>query len=241
MKIIVLLGGMWAAKSSALRLPAHSGGQRYAPRPVRVARETACGLDELPEWSPTKWSFTGWIEDRCVAFWQTSEETLDARGGGDAGIAGAKRVADALENGVGTFENVSAHGVRTFERVSANLSGVVLSGVRAFEGGVRALEGGVRVSEDGVRAFEGGVRALEGGVRVSEDGLRLAAAAWLIGSLESAGESFYWLKVLKVTALATISLPPVLRCLTDLVFKFRARGTVPSQTTTILGQASRLG
>jgi hypothetical protein len=220
MKIIVLLGGMWAAKSSALRLPAHSGGQRYAPRPVRVARETACGLDELPEWSLPKWSFTGWIEDRCVAFWQTSEETLDARGGGDAGIAGAKRVAGALENGVGTFENVSADGVRTFERVSANLSGVVLSGVRAFEGGVRALEGGVRVSEDG---------------------LRLAAAAWLIGSLESAGESFYWLKVLKVTALATISLPPVLRCLTDLVFKFRARGTVPSQTTTILGQASRLG
>merc|ERR1740117_1630560 len=173
-----------AAASSALHLLTHSRGQRYALRPARVARDTTCGLFDCPEFNATKW-----VDDRFIAFWQTSEETLDAKGGGDAGIAGATRVATALD------------------------------------GGTRAVEGGVR-------AFEGGTRAFEGIGR-------LLAAVWLLSSMGSPGASLLWLKA---TALTTISLPAGLRCLGDLVFKFRAKGFVPSNipTTRILGQVPRL-
>merc|ERR1740117_623505 len=88
-----------AAASSALHLLTHSRGQRYALRPARVARDTSCGLFDCPEFNATKW-----VDDRFIAFWQTSEETLDAKGGGDAGIAGATRVATALEGGTRAFE-----------------------------------------------------------------------------------------------------------------------------------------
>ena len=136
------------AASSAFHLT-HSRVQRYAPRPARVARDTSCGLFDCPKFNATKW-----VDDRFINFWQTSEETLDAKGGGDAGIAGATRVATALDGGT-----------------------------RAFEGGVRLL-----------------------------------AAVWLLSSMGSPGASLLWLKA---TALTTISLPAGLRCLGDLVFKFR--------------------
>lgn len=156
------------AASSAFHLThlTHSRVQRYAPRPARVARDTSCGLFDCPKFNATKW-----VDDRFINFWQTSEETLDAKGGGDAGIAGATRVATALDGGT-----------------------------RAFEGGVRLL-----------------------------------AAVWLLSSMGSPGASLLWLKA---TALTTISLPAGLRCLGDLVFKFRAKGIVPSNelvTTRILG------
>jgi len=169
------------AASSAFHL-AHGRVQRYAPSPARVARDTSCGLFDCPEFNATKW-----VDDRFINFWQTSEETLDAKGGGDAGIAGATRVATAVEGGT-----------------------------RAFEGGV----------ERGTRAFEGGVRLL--------------AAVYLLSSMGAPGASLLWLKA---TALATISLPAGLRCLEDLVFKFRAKGIVPSNelvTTRIFGQVPRL-
>jgi hypothetical protein len=139
------------AASSAFHLThlTHSRVQRYAPRPARVARDTSCGLFDCPKFNATKW-----VDDRFINFWQTSEETLDAKGGGDAGIAGATRVATALDGGT-----------------------------RAFEGGVRLL-----------------------------------AAVWLLSSMGSPGASLLWLKA---TALTTISLPAGLRCLGDLVFKFR--------------------
>ena len=139
------------AASSAFHLThlTHNRVQRYAPRPARVARDTSCGLFDCPKFNATKW-----VDDRFINFWQTSEETLDAKGGGDAGIAGATRVATALDGGT-----------------------------RAFEGGVRLL-----------------------------------AAVWLLSSMGSPGASLLWLKA---TALTTISLPAGLRCLGDLVFKFR--------------------
>merc|ERR1740117_1058627 len=88
-----------AAASSALHLLTHSRGQRYALRPARVARDTSCGLFDCPEFNATKW-----VDDRFIAFWQTSEETLDAKGGGDAGIAGATRVVTALDGGTRAVE-----------------------------------------------------------------------------------------------------------------------------------------
>ena len=167
-----------AAASSALHLSTHSRGhhlsthsrgQRCALRPARVARDTTCGLFDCPELNATKWT-----EDRMMAFWQTSEGTLDAKGGGDAGIAGATRVAGA--------------GIAGATRVAA-----------ALDGGTRAVEGG----------------------------FRLLAAVWLVSSMGSPGASLLWLGPgasllwLKATALATILLPAGLRCLKDLVFKFR--------------------
>ena len=92
MKIVVLLG-MCAAASSAFQLSTHSHKQRRALRPALFARDTTC-LFNCPEWNLTKW-----MDDRSRNFWQTSDGTLDATGGGDAGIRGATLIAASVDGG----------------------------------------------------------------------------------------------------------------------------------------------
>ena len=92
MKIVALLG-MCAAASSAFQLSTHSHKQRRALRPALFARDTTC-LFNCPEWNLTKW-----VDDRSRNFWQTSEGTLDATGGGDAGIRGATLLAASVDGG----------------------------------------------------------------------------------------------------------------------------------------------
>ena len=156
MKIGVLLG-MCAAASSAFQLSTHSHKQRRALRPALFARHTSC-LFNCPEWNLTKW-----VDDRSKNFWQTSEETLDATGGGDAGIRGATLLAASVDRGVTTV-------------VTA---------------------------------------------------IKMIASALLVISMESPGATRVWPQA---CALAMFWIQDGLRCLQDLVFKFRraARSIAPS-------------
>ena len=167
MKIVALLG-MCAAASSAFQLSTHSHKQRRALRPALFARDTTC-LFNCPEWNLTKW-----VDDRsrnfCRNFWQTSEGTLDATGGGDAGIRGATLIAASVDGGA------------------------------ASVGGVAA-------------AVDRGARQLTSVALVISMGLPGATRVWL-----------------QACVLAMIWIRDGLRCLKDLVFKFRhaARSIAPS-------------
>ena len=165
MKIGVLLG-MCAAASSAFQLSTHSHKQRRALRPALFARHTNC-LFNCPEWNLTKW-----VDDRSKNFWQTSEETLDATGGGDAGIRGATLLAASVNRGV------------------------------------TAVDRGVTTVDRGVTA------------------IKMIASALLVISMESPGATRVWPQA---CALAMFWIQDGLRCLQDLVFKFRraARSIAP--------------
>ena len=156
MKIVALLG-MCAAASSAFQLSTHSHKQRRALRPALFARDTTC-LFNCPEWNLTKW-----VDDRSRNFWQTSDGTLDATGGGDAGIRGATLLAASVD------------------------------------GGAASVDGGAR----------------------------LLASVALVISMGLPGATRVWLQA---CVLAMIWIRDGLRCLKDLVFKFRhaARSIAPS-------------
>ena len=121
MKIVALLG-MCAAASSAFQLSTHSHKQRRALRPALFARDTTC-LFNCPEWNLTKW-----VDDRSRNFWQTSDGTLDATGGGDAGIRGATLLAASVDGG-------AARGAAAVGGVAASVGGVAA----AVDRGARQL------------------------------------------------------------------------------------------------------
>ena len=78
--LIVLL----AESSNAFHAAASWAPHRLAPATLVRAKPTM--------------GFTNWLDARSVKFWQSSDTSVSATGGGDAGVAGLTKVANSVDN-----------------------------------------------------------------------------------------------------------------------------------------------